>query len=240
VWSRAARAADQLSARGATAPTIGRDDVSRPVLTFAAPSLVFLAIGCASQPAYRYRRAAAKGAPGVIELLPGATVGDLSAAIRAALPNLKDCGLWFEATENHQAWWDRNPLVVVSGDLRLPTYAYCEAENLIGSVGVIRSVVLSTDGLSGGVRWCAKGSSMHLATRGTIASLQHDVQRALLPPMGIAWAAWATDDARRTLAIIEQFRAAGVPLLLVDEGRPERRSTDGLHACEPRDDPPDG
>jgi hypothetical protein len=41
-----------------------------------------------------------------------------------------------------------------------------------------------------------------------------------------AWATWSSANADETLAIIERFRAAGVPLVLVDE---EKADTPGSY-----------
>lgn len=196
------------------------------------PALIFLAVGCAPQTPYRYTLEAPNGARGTIALSPRATVGDLAAAFRGAFPAAEGCALGFDATANPGPAERVVRLMVVSGELRLPAHGYCGG-SLLGSVGVQSVIVLSTDELSSGFRWCQKGKVTLLSTRGTIPSLQHDIERKLLSDHDIALAAWSTDDAHQTLAIVERFRTAGVSLILVDEGKPEFRSDHGLHRCEP-------
>jgi hypothetical protein len=210
------------------------------VLVRGIPVLIVLAVGCASRiPPYRYTPGAPNGASGSIEISPHATVGDLDAAVRGAFPDSQGCVLSFDATANPIPEGDRFRLVVVSGDLRLPASAFCE-HRWLGSVGVIAAVVLSWDERSWGFRWCKNGDVMRISTHGTISSLKHDIERQLLPDRGIALAAWSTDDAYQALGMVERFRAAGVPLILVNEGKAELRSTDRFHGCEPREDPIDG
>jgi hypothetical protein len=199
-------------------------------------ALVFLAIGCAPRIPYRYTPGVpALGARGTIELAPRATVGELYAAVRGALDG--DCVLWFPAKASPGPGAGPLRLVVVSGELRLPAEGYCEAR-LVGRVGVIAYIVLSAWPTQEGLRWCEHGDVMSLTSRGTITSLQH-LQRMQLEEHSFAWAAWSSDDAHQTLATIQRFQDAGVPLVLVDEGKADARSTNGLHGCEPRDDPPD-
>jgi hypothetical protein len=74
-------------------------------------------------------------------------------------------------------------------------------------------------------------------TPGTIRSLQREIELEHLGDTDIALAVWSTDNAQQVLAIVERFRAAGVPLILVDEGKAALRSTDGFHPCAPGYDP---
>ena len=197
------------------------------------PLLILLAVGCAPQIPYRYTPGTPSTARGTIALAPHATVGELHAAIRSAFPGAASCPLWFDETANPGPASSPVRIVVVSGELRLPAYPEC-GESLLGELGVRDQIVLSTGGLSGGFRWCEHGESMPMSSKGIVPSLQHDIERQMIGYHGIAWAAWSTDDAHQTLAIIDRFRAAGVPLILVDEQKPEPRSSYGLHPCEPR------
>jgi len=187
-------------------------------------------MACAPRIPYRYTPGVpAKGARGTIELAARATVGELSSAVRGALDG--DCVLWFPAEPSPDPGAGRLRLVVVSGALRLPAEGYCGA-SIVGTVGVIAYIVLSAWPTQEGLRWCEHGDVMSLTSRGTITSLQHVQRRHDLEEHSFAWAAWSGDDAHQTLATIQRFQHAGVPLVLVDEGKAVARSTDGLHGCE--------
>lgn len=199
----------------------------RPCLFVA---VALLAAGCAPRMRYRYAPAGPSGGlHGTIDLAPRATVGDLMSALRDALPGTADCALSFNPTASPtEARTTR--FMLVSGELRLPAHAYC-GDHFLGRVGVSSTIVISDEAGGTHFRWCEDGRITSVSRRGTVASLLP--RQAAMEKHSIAWAAWSNDDVHEALVIMRRFQTGGVSMLLVDEGKRELRSADGLHGCEP-------